>query len=651
MVACELSDGPTAPDTLSQPTARFAFGGGFGGLFATTNQGELVYVDLDLQTVMKIGEAGTVDGDDLGWTDVASTGNSSLFALSRWSTESMPPSCGSLSNAPCAHLYRLDPQTGAVLNTVGSTGWIQLPDMDFAADSLFGLGYRAGVSTLFVMDTATASLSWIPNDTASVTLGTNPFNGLALIFGGLAVHPITGDLWGVESSGNSTAEVIYRIDRTTGAADSILRLGLNGSPTNFGFDGLEILDDGTFIATRGGSGVAPDSAMWEIDVVPDSLGLAEVQAIPLSVDPSISGTLTGLQTGSFIQVPPLVCDTVIRGQPTQCQLTAVADSVVQWRWIGPVATLIDTVVSDSNTTTWSGVGVASGTVRVDFVSGGQPDSAVAGLVVTPRALSWGPVDWSYAPDSAQYCPAQTDDNRAVYSAHLGGNTYTLGGVQIGRNGPKSTDCADVFIMVEPNVLTKASQAYTGAYVASGPNAGIWYVLTPHFRMDRGSRINSSLGSNGPTVTLVRQQEINACQQANPPVPLMSVNFYTYNNGCQGLSTASLEAGIQQHEAYGTVGLPPAATSDGHQGRIEYFANMPQFDPARRVEGLLSSQDSITLRASVQGAILALDDSLYMAAADVGHTFVKGNYSVDNFVWDTTSTSPQGMRFHKLTIAD
>src|SRR5690606_37961327 len=95
-------------------------------------------------------------------------------------------------------------------------------------------------------------------------------------------------------------------------------------PPQIGFDALHILDDGTFIAARGGSMIA-DSVLWEIKPVPDPVsGLAEIAVISLTASSLIVGSLTGLAshpTGG----PPLVevgCDSLdpIRADLIECSV-------------------------------------------------------------------------------------------------------------------------------------------------------------------------------------------------------------------------------------------------------------------------------------------------------------------------------------------
>ena len=286
---------PTAP--VSEPITvgpSFSFTGGSGKILGSTREGELVEIDFGAGTATLIGDAGTVGGDELGWTDIATDDTGRLFALSVFQTES--------EGVP--YLYELNPANGSVIATLGATGSefsdLRFSDFDHDGDTFYGSGGEAvfqGSGQLFSMD-STAQPTWISSDTLGY--GLNPYDTIGPDYGiergGFAIHPMTGDFWGIEAL-QSQAPVVFRIDPTTGLADSILRLGIDGvqAPQQVGFDGLHILDDGTFIATRGGAFTSEDSVVWEISSVPDAVsGLAEIAHIPLTFDTLIVGKLNGL---------------------------------------------------------------------------------------------------------------------------------------------------------------------------------------------------------------------------------------------------------------------------------------------------------------------------------------------------------------------
>ena len=265
-------------------------------LFASTNKGELVLLDL-------AGGTATLAGSDPthGWPGISFDRFGELYVTSRWSDEIAAGGCvGAYGTGGCANLYRLDSSSGAVLQQIGSTGVAFLSDIDFGDDGvLYGNRYvdqlLAGDGGLVTIDLATGLASPAPNTRF----------GQDLENGGLSYNPLTGLLWAVESDFSATPR-IFPVDPATGLAVSTpVRLGLNGQPTDFGFDGLEILLDGRFIGTRAGQ----TSELYEIVPTPDAIsGLAEVTLIPLSIDPAIQGGLKGLDLRrlSLAATPPAV---------------------------------------------------------------------------------------------------------------------------------------------------------------------------------------------------------------------------------------------------------------------------------------------------------------------------------------------------------
>jgi hypothetical protein len=257
--------------------------GALQDLFASTNKGELVQLDLAAGTATLVGSA-----VNHGWPGISFNAAGDLYVSSRWSDETPAGGCIGVyaTIGGCSNLYRLDPSSGAVQQQIGSTGVAFLSDLDFGDDgTLYGNRYidqlTAGDGGLVTIDLTTGAASPAPN----------PRFGQGLENGGLSFHPFTGILWAVESNFSHTPR-IFAVDPATGLAISTpVVLGLNGQPSTFGFDGLEILLDGTFIATRAGQ----TSELYEIDPNPDPVsGLAEVTQIQLAVDPGISGGMKGL---------------------------------------------------------------------------------------------------------------------------------------------------------------------------------------------------------------------------------------------------------------------------------------------------------------------------------------------------------------------
>ncbi len=248
-----------------------------GDLLATTNRGELVLIDLSAGTAVLLGRATVPPGRSVsswGWSDLAFEPEGDLFAVSRRAGE-----LGGVSR-----LYRIDPASGEILEDIGSTGLAFLTDIDFAADgTLFGNRFVS----------LGGGLIFINPSNATVQIPGSLLFSQSLQNGGFAVHPVTGELWGIETR-FSPMRRIFKIDPNTGLASDVVRLGLNQVPlpSNFGFDALEILPDGRFIAIR--AGMAFGNEIYEVNPVPDPVsGLAEVTLIPL-VLPALDGTLNGL---------------------------------------------------------------------------------------------------------------------------------------------------------------------------------------------------------------------------------------------------------------------------------------------------------------------------------------------------------------------
>jgi len=101
--------------------------------------------------------------------------------------------------------------------------------------------------------------------------------------------------------------------------------------------------------------------------------------------------------------------------------------------------------------------------------------------------------------------------------------------------------------------------------------------------------------------------------------------------------------------YGDPLQPPSAAS-GHQRRIEIAAARPENDPERAIEALITPDGMSILRNLVRNNVMVVDDSLYVAA-DNAHVYVKSNYAVSNWVWDSTTTSSRGEQFNLLPIVD
>ena len=254
-------------------------------LLATTNQGELVEIDLAAGTATLIGDAGTFNGKELGWTGLTFDAAGDLFAVSRFRSEPISVCFVPFSNGACAHLYRLDPNTGAVIQHVGDVQAAFVSDIDFASGGTLYGNHFDSQGTLITVNPATAIAN--PVGQFGSHFGNRISNGA------LSVHPLTGEIWAIGNNFGRN-KLIFKVDPSTGAAmPPIVQLGLLGNLLTFGFDALEILPNDRFIATRG----VGSNEVYEINPFPDAIsGLAEITLIPLVLDVGITGSLNGLES-------------------------------------------------------------------------------------------------------------------------------------------------------------------------------------------------------------------------------------------------------------------------------------------------------------------------------------------------------------------
>lgn len=243
-------------------------------LWVVTTKGELLEVDIETGFTRFLGDAGYFQGREPGWAGLSVDSTGRLFVASRIKTE---PS-------EIAHLYRIDSATGAILEEVGSTGFPYLSDIDFALDgSLYG-SYWDDWGGVLLIDPATAISTSLLN-----------FGDASFESGAISVHPITGELWSIESN-NAANERIFRLDQETGTPieETTVRIGLNGIATNFGFSSLTITPEGRFLGTGGRN--RTDMELYEINPTPDSVsGLAEITQIPLDVPDEVEGNMNGIE--------------------------------------------------------------------------------------------------------------------------------------------------------------------------------------------------------------------------------------------------------------------------------------------------------------------------------------------------------------------
>ena len=270
-------------DDVGETTATFSAPGGIppqpgGEFYSVTNRGELLIIDLGAETGTLVGKAPSV-----GWTGLAFSPDGRLFTSSQVRDGNTSDGCLDgwfLLDGKCAHIYQVDPSTGGILTHVGNTGIEFLSDLQFGTDGLL-LGSEF-INERQIRDGGLVKIDLATGLAAEKgTFGT--FEGFVVGNGGLALHPSTGQLWGIEA--NDLRPRIFKIDAVTGAASPPVTLLQNGHELGFGLDGLGILENGNFYATRG-SGF---QEVYRVDPV-----TGEVRLQNLTLGSSIKGGLNGL---------------------------------------------------------------------------------------------------------------------------------------------------------------------------------------------------------------------------------------------------------------------------------------------------------------------------------------------------------------------
>jgi hypothetical protein len=485
---CETHESPLEPSDLASPA--LAFTQAPGSLLGTTNAGELVKIDTNTWSVVTIGDAGIFNGKEIGWTGLSFSLGGTLFASSRNAVEPANGGCpGFFGNGSCSHLYELDPASGAVVREVGPSGARFVSDIDWGAGVLYASAHTNETATccgiLVSIDTIAAQTTWHNLPTG---YGSNPSTQLSLQNGAFAVHPVTGELWGIENN-FSNATMVFRIDPVAGVAIDPVRLGSGGTPVTAGFDALEILPDGRFLALRGGPGVPATERLYEVNPVPDpTTNLAEVTPLPLTYASPLIGHLNALEvTPTTVVVPltlQLVCpQTVERAQSATCDASDPNGPVtgVDFNWsfqpdLVPFTpnsseTFAPRPVTEgppTSTSAWVGQLVHPGTVTVVGVRGTESATASASISVTDRAI----VPFQIILDLSAMNTAQLPVPQRPSPALNTGRNHRA--PYLGR----PDNAADFF--------EGSAQIDT---VQAGPNKGYLYVASSDFRARRTYSLN------------------------------------------------------------------------------------------------------------------------------------------------------------------
>jgi hypothetical protein len=331
--------------------------------------------------------------------------------------------------------------------------------------------------------------------------------------------------------------------------------------------------------------------------------------------------------------PSIACDTVVRGDVTTCEINRTVDSVLEWKFTGPLEHWLfapDTVtVTDStSSTTWTGTAVLSGDVSVRVtMEGGVDTVALTGkLAVEDRTWSWGDADWTW-----------TDSTSTTLCEGYYGPFYGPGGARLAINR-RTTDCSNRPLdIIQPSW---PDSAYDDSKVQDGPNKGLWYVASADFLMDRTAEMNPFLRSNySPRDQVTDKTDVRLC---NKGAGTTLVNFWEYNELCaKNFSLDAFFEGMWDHEGMGSNGTTTDdQLANGHEARRWLAARDTANDPMRNVEDIVNP-DSGHFAALIERVLDDADDEIFKVSRD--HIYVKDNYLKKNgqcgtaWVYDTAQS--------------
>lgn len=323
------------------------------------------------------------------------------------------------------------------------------------------------------------------------------------------------------------------------------------------------------------------------------------------------------------EAPELTCDSVFRGENTECRVTGVG-TVLGWHFEGILGARLlgqDSVVSVSSAssdTVWFGIGVLSGEVSVLVQTGSAVDTLTAAWTVLPRTgpdWRWGEANWLFQQDSAAICAY---NDLVIVGDTIRGNLA----VNRRRSGCGQSELGSI----EPNLEQDANAGTTIAQVPLGPNQGFWYVTGTSFHFDRVAEMNPFIRPEGPTHLLPNGPDYNACKQALglQGNPLIEISFHQFNTVCKGFDLNSLYTGIWAHEGFGTQNPLDSATANGHEARRQIAARNVSNDPRFLVESYVGSGSAFQFRVLIKDSVVAADDRITLFAGDATG-LVKDNY--------------------------
>lgn len=179
----------------------------------------------------------------------------------------------------------------------------------------------------------------------------------------------------------------------------------------------------------------------------------------------------------------------------------------------------------STATSWAGVLVESGTVRVDFRAAGADAMVVTNLSVAPRSTGiWTQPNWE---SKLEFVSGQGSQN-----CQLSTRPRNVAGERLGWTTSFSQAASCVGQQIEPASASGAPLAQ-----GSGPNEGAWYVQNVSYYFKSTSQLHAGLSPGAAAFTLTNASQADACRTALglPPGSPVSVNLYTFNATCASVS--------------------------------------------------------------------------------------------------------------------
>ena len=368
--------------------------------------------------------------------------------------------------------------------------------------------------------------------------------------------------------------------------------------------------------------------------VPSKSGTMKVSVIAQGDSLAFSSRVTVLPrlTVSCLPASPTRAETVT------CTASTVGNvpfSVSRWKF-EPADSALSAITVIDPADVWSGAAVTSGIVSVVASISGVSDTALASIGVESRGWSWTDGSkWNMVQDTLPLC--------TFYQSFLIDSTGSLPGdgtLGVNRDvrsciyGPGLQD------WIQPSATVFPDSGAIPTVVSTGPNQGLWYIGSAHYRIQRASELNPSLGPNGAVDSLTHGDDLSICRAAlglGPTDPVI-VNFYTYNKYCQYHDIDLWRSLLLAHEFMGTkVPNTDWSVANGHQARAYIGARLPENDPYQITEPLVRASRS-HLVSAVSGLVSGANERIE-GWSDVAHLHV----------YDNVGTHPSCMRTFMLDM--